>query len=131
MYRKLTRLFVGKDVIGLKRDFFLQKSMPSSNRFIFTVVLSPDLSRFKPMPNSKMPSPSNAAIPFFAIPTLSPAAFGSATSLRVTAPLLPALAHAFATIGRAPPRALVCQSGQLPVLAPSPTPQPPPTHTPP
>ena len=42
-----------------------------------------------------MPSPSNPAIPFFAIPTLSLAAFGSAISLRVTDPLLPALAQEF------------------------------------
>jgi predicted MFS family arabinose efflux permease len=47
------------------------------------------------MPASKISSPSNTVIPFFAIPTLSLAAFGSAISLRVTDPLLPALAQEF------------------------------------
>lgn len=42
-----------------------------------------------------MPASKPSAIPFLAIPMLSLAAFGSAISLRVTDPLLPALAQQF------------------------------------
>tara|TARA_R110001599_G_scaffold171353_1_gene362270 strand:- start:281911 stop:283281 length:1371 start_codon:yes stop_codon:yes gene_type:complete len=98
MYRKAARLIVGKSEDFPENDVSATKlGTLEQPRHIYGSLgccFSPErplISRSA----STMPSSKTSAIPFFAIPMLSLAAFGSAISLRVTDPLLPALAHEF------------------------------------